>query len=551
MKAKKFGKLITSMLIAGTLVGTLAACGGDTEKDGTSDSGTAKISEDQSKGAMEDYKAGDTFKATEDFTVTSMFSDHANYPYNEDWLFYEKLAETTGVSFDMTVIPASDYEQKRSLMISAGESPIIIPKTYPGSETAFVSSGAILPVSDYIDYMPNFKEKAEKWDVESTLDTLRQKDGKYYVLPGMHEVAGADYTLMYRKDILDENGWEVPETWEEFETLLKNMKEKYPDKTPFSDMWTGQALMNYAAPSFGTSAGWGYNAQTFDWDKNEYVYTGATDEYKDFVSYFAGLVEQGLMDNESFTQDDDQAKQKFLNGDSFVMSCNGQTLIETEETMTKNLGEGNFELVKGLNPEGPAGALVGGNQLENGIMISSKITESPNFKAILQFIDWLWYSDEGQEFARWGVEGTTYTKEDGKYKLAENINYRGLNPSGTEDLQKDYGFSGGNYAYGGSKELVRSIYTDKEVEWLEEMDAKRERVKANPPAPLDGVTQEEMTLVATPVKDYVDQSTLQFITGQRDLSEWDDYVKEVKEKGADRYIEAINKAYEDYKKENG
>ena len=30
---------------------------------------------------------------------------------------------------------------------------------------------------------------------------------------------------------------------------------------------------------------------------------------------------------------------------------------------------------------------------------------------MLQFVDWLYYSDEGLEFAKWGVEGTTYTKD--------------------------------------------------------------------------------------------------------------------------------------------
>ena len=56
------------------------------------------------------------------------------------------------------------------------------------------------------------------------------------------------------------------------------------------------------------------------------------------------------------------------------------------------------------------GAIKGGTRLENGIMISKKARDSKNFVAMMQFIDWLWYSDEGQLFAKWGVEGTTYTK---------------------------------------------------------------------------------------------------------------------------------------------
>ena len=39
-----------------------------------------------------------------------------------------------------------------------------------------MASGAILPISDYIDLMPNFKDKIEKWDMDSELEGLRQED---------------------------------------------------------------------------------------------------------------------------------------------------------------------------------------------------------------------------------------------------------------------------------------------------------------------------------------------------------------------------------------
>lgn len=82
----------------------------------------------------------------------------------------------TNVTLKPTIVPMSDYSQKRSLLISSGDAPLVIPKTYPGEESAFVASGAILPISDYIDLMPNFKDKIEKWDMESELEGLRQED---------------------------------------------------------------------------------------------------------------------------------------------------------------------------------------------------------------------------------------------------------------------------------------------------------------------------------------------------------------------------------------
>lgn len=99
--------------------------------------------------------------------------------------------------------------------------------------------------------------------------------------------------------------------------------------------------------------------------------------------------------------------------------------------------------------------MIGGSKLENGI---AKAKDDPNFVTMLQFIDWLWYSDEGQEFAKWGVEGATYTEEsDGTRVLMDDIDFNGLNPSGSKDLRIDYGFSDDVFAYGGTTELLHPM----------------------------------------------------------------------------------------------
>ena len=105
--------------------------------------------------------------------------------------------------------------------MSSGDAPLIIPKTYPGQETPFVSSGAILPISDYVEHMPNYLDKVEKWNLQSEIDNLRQSDGKYYVLPGLHEEVWPDYTLVIRNDIFEKNNIAIPKTWDEFEESLK------------------------------------------------------------------------------------------------------------------------------------------------------------------------------------------------------------------------------------------------------------------------------------------------------------------------------------------
>src|SRR5215475_13275459 len=126
-------------------------------------------------------------------------------------------------------------------------------------------------------------------------------------------------------------------------------------------------------------------------------------------------------------------------------------------------------------PIGPIGEAMTGSRLESGLMISAKAKDSPNLVAMLQFIDWLFYSDAGKMFAKWGVEGTTYTGNinDGSFKLASDVKFAGLNPSGTKNIQVEYGFFNGVFVYGGSTKLLNSQFSDEEKQFQEAMNSRK------------------------------------------------------------------------------
>ena len=97
-------------------------------------------------------------------------------------------------------------------------------------------------------------------------------------------------------------------------------------------------------------------------------------------------------------------------------------------------------------PGGAAGQLKVSSRdgrLENGIMISQNALDElgeKEFIKMLRFIDWLWYSDEGQTLALWGVEGETYSvDDDGNIVLNSDIYYNGINPGAEKQLNVDYG----------------------------------------------------------------------------------------------------------------
>lgn len=511
-----------------------------------SDSGSKVDTSKARNGAMDSFGVGDTFKATAPLSFTFLFSDQPTYPYKKDWLLFTKMASDNNVTLQPTIVPSSDYEQKRSLLISSGKAPEIIAKTYPGQESAYVSSGAVLPVSDYVDLMPHYRDKVKKWKLEPEIAGLTQADGKYYVLPGLHEELWPDYTLAFRTDVLEKDGIAEPKTWDEFREVLRKLKKNHPDVVPFSDRFNGNSVLNIAGTAYGTVAGWGLvDGLTFDDTKKEFTFGSASSQFKDLVTYFNSLVSEGLMDPESFTQSDDAAIQKFTSGKSFVISANSQNIITYRTSMEQSLGKGNFAVRKITVPGGPAGDVIGGSRLENGIMLNSSVKDKDSFVALMQYIDWLFYSDAGQEFSKWGVQGTTYNKEGGKRVLAKDINFQGLNPAGTKDLRVDYGFSGGNFSYGGTTDLLQSTFNDEELAFQKAMKSKTPKPVA-PPVPFSDADREQATLTLTPLKDHVKQNTLKFITGQRPLSEFDAYVKELDSKGMGKYVDLANKAYKAY-----
>ncbi|RVX41632.1 putative aldouronate transport system substrate-binding protein [Nonomuraea polychroma] len=505
-------------------------------------------------GAMASFGVNQQFKATEAVSFDVLYNNHPFYPLKNDWLFWQELTKRTNVTLKPVAVPLSDYEKKRGLLVGSGQAPLIIPKTYHPSEEAFVASGAILPVSDYLDLMPNFKDKVAKWKLEPELNTLRQSDGKFYLLPGIHESPWVDYSLAVRTDILDKHGLALPKTWEELYTVLKALKKEYPDLYPMTDRWgvptPGGNLIKLVAQAYGAKGGWEYQHATWDAAAGKFAYTGAMPQYKQAIEYLHKLVDEKLLDPESFTQQDEQAKQKFNSGKSFVISTNAQTMInDYRPTLTKLVPDA--KIVKIPVPMGPVGEYKIQTRLENGVMISKKALENKNFVAMMQFVDWLYYSDQGQEFAKWGVEGTTYTKDaSGKFTLNKDIDFIGLNAGAPKHLQKDFGFSNGVFAYGGPTKLVQSTFSEEELEFQNVMNA-RQLWPVEPPHPFNDVEREQATLWETPLKDFVTQQTLKFILGERDLSEWDAYVKELEGKNMTAYVNLVNTAYERFKKEHG
>jgi len=66
----------------------------------------------------------------------------------------------------------------------------------------------------------------------------------------------------------------------------------------------------------------------------------------------------------------------------------------------------------------------------------------------------------------------------------------------------------------------------------------------NPAAPLTELEQEQASLVESSVQDAVDTGVAQFISGTRPISDWDNFVTQIRNLGADQIAELQNAAYQ-------
>lgn len=548
-RARRPWRAVPAAVAASSLL-LLAACSGETEEDGAG--------LDNTEGSMTDLAADQQFKATEPLDFSILWTDWPELPIKDSWQVFDEIEKRTNVTLQPTNIPFSDATEKRSLLISAGDAPQIIPLVYTGEDAPFVSSGAVLPMSDYVDLMPNFQKYVEEWDLGDMIDNLRQDDGKYYMVPGLQEVSVPVFSMIIRKDVFDEAGAEVPETWDELRVALEKIKAKHPDSKPLADGFEGQSMLNYAAHAFGTVAGWGFGNGTF-WDEGagEFTYAATSDGYKEMVEYFHGLVEDGLLDPETLTTTSDgsvnELSEKVANSAAFAASGASGTVAEFQLALQEADPDAEFELVQIAPPGGPAGEVVEPRNFWHGFMISAEAKDDPHFVALVQFLDWLYYSPDAREMLRWGVEGETYTKDaDGTITIDPDysLDAYNINPDGKTDLAKDLGFSTFLAESTESRALKESYNSDQFVEYMDRVLESRTPRDPFPPAPLDDAELEQASLLATPLKDTVDTNTLKFILGDRPLAEWDDYVTELEGQNLQGYLDLINGAQQRFAEKN-
>ena len=502
-------------------------------------------------GAMENFEVGTRFDASAPITIDMLYRIHPNYPvdeFNSDWNIFSAFEEM-GVSFTREDVLMADWDTRRTMLIASGQFPDFVPVVWAGQEDAWAAGGGLLPISEYLDYMPNASYFLEAWGTAAELENRRQANGHIYNLPGFREMPNIEQSFLINVDLFEAAGAPTEfATFDEFAEAMKLVQEHGDVDYAYSPRWNTQAsgplgaALQIAAPNFGVSAGWNRAVTVFDHDAGEWVPRVGLEGTRQLVEWFAGLRDAGVLDPE-VTQEDDAAIAKFLNGRSAVIETNPAELDAAIRRGAADLGiDLNLKMI--VVPGGPAGNHIAGGQLGPGFVLNAGIAESPYFLATLQFLDWLYFSEEGREFALWGVEGRTFERDaDGWQVLAADLG--GAEANATEVLQQQFGFRDGVWMqnWGGSNALLQSGMTPEVREWHTAMYETKTPLPVDPPAPLTEEENERITLVLETTQTQTETGIAQFITGARSMDQWDAFVAEILAAGAAQIAEIQNEAF--------
>jgi len=488
-------------------------------------------------------KNGEKKSSGKTVEISLYYSDNATLPFKADWLTIKESEKRTNTKLNFEPIPIADYGTKVSLALNTGNTPdVILYRTTQGENASLAMNGALVALSDYRDWTPNFNKQVEKFGMEKDVDSIRLKDGKYYYLPSLFDTPFYDGGLILREDILKKYNLSEPKTFDDLYVYLKKYKQDNPDSYPLTILAGPRVLFRMTMPSYGISLGknssTGTGVLSWNYDSRDYFAGATSDMYKSYVSYLAKLYKEGLLDPEMADPiDGDKWAQKLATGKAVATYA----YYDQIGGVTGKSSIQGFKLQMYPPLEGPGGAHhQPKSRTQAGIMIPAKTAKRADFEAVVRAVDDIFFSDEGAKLWCLGVEGVTYTEKDGKITYAKDIVEA---PEGVyKSMQIKYGCGSDvtQLVWINSREMTK--YDENYARINAEVEKMDNAIQAIPPTPLfDDVVSEEAGILRTPLLDAFEKWTNDFITGQKDIEKsWATYMKDMNNLGIEKYLELYN-----------
>lgn len=534
-------RLVTLFLAMVMVVSLFTACNQKKDSDNTDSKKPVSSTVDNTDSKDSDNQET---KQEDPVKIKIYYSDNATLPFKEDWLTVKEVEKRFNVDFEFEVIPIADYATKVSLTLNTGNNTpdVILYQSTKGENASLALNGALVPVSDYAEFTPNFNARVEEFGLTDTVNKLSLADGKRYYMPSLFDVPFYDGGLILREDFLESEGLTAPKTFDDLYNILKAYKAKNPDSYPLTILAGPRVLYRMTMPSFGISLGKngasGTNTLSWDYEKGEYFPGAISEGYKEYIGFLAKLFAEGLLDPEMADPiDGDVWSQKMASGKSMATYA----YYDQIGGVTASSEIEGFKLQMYPSLEGPAGAHhQQKSRTGSGIMFPAATAKRDDFERVVRTIDEVFFSEEGAKIWCLGVEGVTYTEENGVIKYSDDL----VNSADGvyKSLQINYGCGSDVTQLVWINEREMTKYDENYARINKEVAAMGNVIQEIPPTPLfDDLTAEDAGVMQTPLLDAFEVWADAFITGKKSVeNDWDAYVKEMQALRIDEFCKIYN-----------
>ncbi len=314
-------KKAVSLALIGTMMASLAGCGstGGGTSDQAADSGTQERTIKVMTIWNEDVQGGtQTLKALSD----------------------EYCAEHPEITVEIEVVAQTDMPSRLSVLAASGELPDLFIATDTAQSATFYEQGLIYSVDDFLEEN-GIQDIISESTRQGLINVQAAEGDELYTLSTEQNIEG----FWYNKQMFEENGWEVPETMDEFMAICEDAVSKgiQPlsvdgmDKFYFTRLWGG-----YVTSKLGVDALINANAgeQSF-----------SDPAFLEAYQWVQDLNTNGYMGEGVTTIDSSTMNSVFLTGGA-AMEYNGSWVTsnlnnEEENQLGENVGFFGFPSVDG------------------------------------------------------------------------------------------------------------------------------------------------------------------------------------------------------------
>ena len=462
MRKRKIGAVLLAVTM---LAGILGGCG---DKSTTSPADTDTGNTVTTSGTAEG--AGDTDNApSNNGEVVELTFFNADGNQEDPWTdpVAQAITEKTGVKLKTTYpIGGNDQSEAVALMIAEQKYPDLI--FAKGSANNLIEADALIDMSDLIEeYGPNIKKL-----YGDEFGKLRQSadDPAIYQLSA-YAVGGEKYkdcgSAQIQWDVIKANDYKIPETLDEFETMIKEYIASSPKTEDGLDRigitlstadW--HWMITLGNPAGAIADGAPDNGQWIVDENNQAMYKFRSEKEREYFRWLCRMYNEGILDPEFATQTHEDYIAKIASGRVVALFDkdwdyqNGEKVLKADGKLGATYC--GLPLTMDKDTKSPV-LMYQGLTTGTGIAITSSCADP--VKAI-QYIDFL-CSDEGQVLTHWGVEDVNYFIDESGHRFRTDEEIEAS--QNDKDYQKNTGVGFHNYpfpSYGdGITDPTGSTYT--------------------------------------------------------------------------------------------